>query len=105
MEEDSTGENERLLAAQEKVKKVNEITRDNISKLMDRGDNLNDLQARTESLSDHAVNFSFTARRLKRKVCWKNVKLWFVLLFILMVILAVLIIALVAAVQKNKNKN
>ena len=104
------------------VQKVNEITRDNISKLVDRGDNLNDLQARTgkqqqwyyydcyyyyyyyyyvvvvvvfvvvvESLSDHAVNFNFTARRLKRKVCWKNVKLWFVLLFILMVILAVLI--------------
>ena len=29
------------------VQKVDQITRDNISKLMDRGDNLNDLQART----------------------------------------------------------
>ena len=73
---------------------------------MTRGDNLDDLEARAgstvhvvsllvplliDSLSYSAVEFNFTAKRVKRKMCWKNIKLWFVLLFILIVILAVLI--------------
>ena len=42
-------------------------------------------------LRQSADDFDFTARRLKRKMCWKNVKLWFILLFVLVVILIVLI--------------
>lgn len=37
------------------------------------------------------MEFNVTAYRVKRKMCWQNVKLWIILLFLLFVILVVLI--------------
>jgi flagellar biosynthesis/type III secretory pathway M-ring protein FliF/YscJ len=92
-------ESDRLLEAQSKVKQVEDITRENLAKVANRGENLDDLQRRTDVLSQSASEFSYTARRIQQKYCWQNVKLWIVILFILIIILVVLIIALVAAIN------
>ena len=100
-----SSETDRLLLTQEKVKHVEDITRENIGKVLNRGDQLSDLQRRADDLKVSAGEFNITARRVKRKMCWKNAKLWVIMLFILIVILVVLIIALVATVNSHKKKN
>jgi hypothetical protein len=81
------------------LSQVEDITRENLAKVANRGENLDDLQRRTDVLSQSASEFSYTARRIQQKYCWQNVKLWIVILFILIIILVVLIIALVAAIN------
>eukprot|EP00731_Ephydatia_muelleri_P014427 Em0008g147a len=75
--------------------------RNNLGKIADRGDKLEDIEGRAAQLSHGAKDFSSSAVRLKRKLWWQNIKLWIILIIIILVILAVIIIIIVVSVKSQ----
>ena len=87
----------RIAQLEGEVTEVKGIMTENIEKVLQRGEHLDILQERSSLLENTAGTFQFSARRLKRKMWWKNMKLWAVLICILIVILIVIIVAVVVA--------
>jgi len=73
----------------------------NIDKVIERGERLDDLNERTEQLNSRAGEFQTVSTRLKRKLWWQNIKLWIILIIIIVVILAVIIVAIAVGVSQS----
>jgi len=85
----------------EDVEEVKGQMVENIEKVIDRGEKLDDINERTENLKARAGEFQTVSTRLKRKLWWQNVKLWIILIVIIVVILAVIIIAIAVGVSQS----
>lgn len=79
------------------VDEVTDVIKDNIRKVADRGDQMNDLQYRSEALAFSAADFKKNATKLSRKLWWKNVKLWVVLVVIVGSIAVMITVAVLAS--------
>ncbi len=75
-----------------KVDAVTNLMKTNIDKVIQRGETLNDLNDRSELLARSTTDFRQNAGKLKRKLLWKNVKLWIILVVILLVIIMVVVL-------------
>lgn len=84
------------------IKGVMGIMQDNISKVLDRGSKLEDLQDKSEELEMSASHFRSGSRRLQRKMWWQNFRLKLIFAFI---VIAILIIIIVPIVVKSKKKS
>ncbi|CAI8024869.1 Synaptobrevin [Geodia barretti] len=101
MEEDDP----RISLLKKQTTQVTETARENVRKVVARGDNIDDLQQRAESLQQSAHHFDINATRLRRKMCWQSISLWILLLIVLVIILLTLIVSIAVVVEKNKKKN
>jgi len=76
------------------VEEVRELMTQNIEKLMDREVKLNDLSDKAENLAANAEHFSTTARKVKRKMWWQNLKMKIILGVVVSVILIIIIVVI-----------
>ncbi|KAJ3085565.1 hypothetical protein HK102_014041 [Quaeritorhiza haematococci] len=86
-------------AVQQQVDEVVGIMQDNIHKVMQRGEQLDTLQNKTENLQNSSMQFKKGASRVRKQMWWKNMKMN---LIIGGVIAAVLIIVIVSVTQTQK---
>ncbi|XP_048757783.1 vesicle-associated membrane protein 8 [Ostrea edulis] len=75
----------------EQVDDLKGVMKDNIGKVIDRGDKLETLQTRAEDLEQNANMFQKTTTNIKRKQQWRNRKT----MIILVVVVTVLVTAIV----------
>uniref|UniRef100_A0A3P9MVE5 Vesicle-associated membrane protein 4 n=1 Tax=Poecilia reticulata TaxID=8081 RepID=A0A3P9MVE5_POERE len=80
LEEDSD-EEEDFFLVQSQVDEVIDVMQENISKVIERGERLDDLQDKSESLSDHASAFSSRAKQLHRRMWWRDMKVGYLSVF------------------------
>jgi vesicle-associated membrane protein 4 len=59
---------------QNQVREVTDIMRDNVSRMLDRGERLDELHVRSEALSDASAEFRSSSYRVQRKMWWQNTK-------------------------------
>ncbi|KAM9338639.1 vesicle-associated membrane protein 8 isoform 2-T2 [Symphorus nematophorus] len=81
----------KLEQVQGQVNEVKVILKDNISKVLERGDRLDDLIGKTDDLQASADSFQRTSTRVARKYWWKNIKMM-IIIGVIVVIIIVLII-------------
>ena len=79
------------------------VMTENIDKVVKRGDALDDLSERSHLLENNTTVFRISATKLKRKLWWKNVKIWVCILFVIVVVLAI-IAAIIALAATGKFK-
>ncbi|CAF1162506.1 unnamed protein product [Didymodactylos carnosus] len=91
--------------AQNDVNQVVQIMKENIVKVIDRDEKLTHLDKQVEDLSNDAMQFQTNARHVKRKQCWKNVKMWIILIILLLVIIIVVVTLTVTLVNQRNNDN
>ncbi|XP_065175674.1 vesicle-associated membrane protein 3-like [Sycon ciliatum] len=87
-------QNKKLQDTQNQVDEVMGIMRTNVDKVLERDQKLTDLDDRAENLQVGANQFERTATRLKRRMWWKNFKMWIIIgvvAVVLITIIAVLI--------------
>jgi len=70
---------DRLQTLNNQVSEVKSILTQNIEKVLERGERLDDLMAKTEDLEAGALQFRTTGRRVARKMWWKNIKMMLIL--------------------------
>lgn len=78
---------------QGQVNEVKIILKDNINKVLERGDRLDDLIGKTDDLQATADSFQRTSTRVARKYWWKNIKMMIIIAIIVVIILILIILA------------
>ncbi|XP_056012774.1 vesicle-associated membrane protein 4-like [Ostrea edulis] len=86
---------------QHQVNEVVDVMQDNVSKVMERGDKLEDLQDKSDSLADNSDMFRSRAKGLHKKMWWKNCKMKIVIAVIILIIFLVIIVPIIVKSQKN----
>ena len=67
---------------------------ENVVRIMERGNRLEDLDSRTEALHASSQSFQTTARQVQRKMCLKNLK-WTIILGVVVLLIIALIVVLI----------
>ncbi|XP_067133438.1 vesicle-associated membrane protein 7-like [Centruroides vittatus] len=88
----STGEGDQVMQLQSQVDGVMGIMTQNIEKIIERGDKIDDLLNKTEELGVSSMQFHSTSRQVRRKMVCKNVKMWIICGIIFSVILTLIIL-------------
>ncbi|KAK2492153.1 hypothetical protein MC885_000779, partial [Smutsia gigantea] len=60
---------------QNQVDEVIDVMQENITKVIERGERLDELQDKSESLSDNAAAFSSRSKQLRRQMWWRGCKM------------------------------
>jgi t-SNARE complex subunit (syntaxin) len=69
-----------------------EVMRNNMEKVIDRGDNINQIEDKSEALERGASQFNAASQRLKRKMFWQDKKVLLIIIFVVIVILLIIIL-------------
>jgi len=84
----------KMAEVNEKVEATKQVMKDNVNKVIERGDQIEDLIEKTDILVQTSDSFRVNTKTLERKIWWKNVKVWIILILVCLV-LAWLILSLV----------
>ncbi|GAA6025624.1 hypothetical protein JCM11491_007148 [Sporobolomyces phaffii] len=71
----SSGGDTRTAAIQQQINDTVGIMRDNISKVAERGERLDVLQDKTDTLAQSAQGFRKGANRVRKRMWWKDMKM------------------------------
>lgn len=82
---------EKLEKIQSNIKDVTIIMRDNIDKVLERGQKIEDLDERAQSLDHHAVKFRDTSWKLRKKMCIDNAKKNILIVIFVLLVIGVLV--------------
>lgn len=80
---------------QKQVNEVIDVMKDNVNRVLERGDRLADLDERADALQFGAHQFQATAKKVKRKYWWKNLKMWILIGVIVAVVITVIVVSTV----------
>ncbi|XP_061822321.1 vesicle-associated membrane protein 8 [Nerophis lumbriciformis] len=87
-----SGSAPKLDQVQGQVNEVKVILRDNIDKVLERGDRLDDLIGKTDDLQASADSFQRTSTQVARKYWWKNIKMMIIIGVVVLVVLILIIL-------------
>ncbi|XP_064077536.1 vesicle-associated membrane protein 4-like isoform X1 [Macrobrachium nipponense] len=82
------------------IAEVTDVMRDNVGRLLERGDQLDTLQDRSENLATTSDQFLTSATRLRRNVWWQNTR---VKVFIFIIAIIIILLILVPVILKLKS--
>ncbi|XP_044030831.1 vesicle-associated membrane protein 8 isoform X2 [Siniperca chuatsi] len=88
----ASGSSAKLDQVQGQVNEVKVILKDNISKVLERGERLDDLIDKTHDLQTSADSFQRTSTRVARKYWWKNIKMMIIIGVIVLIIVILIIL-------------
>jgi len=74
---ESEQRNNNITALRADVAATTDVLKVTVDKLVQRGENLNNLNDRAQDLSSSSYHFRGTARRVNRQMRWQNCKLTF----------------------------
>uniref|UniRef100_A0A8C5D2E6 V-SNARE coiled-coil homology domain-containing protein n=1 Tax=Gouania willdenowi TaxID=441366 RepID=A0A8C5D2E6_GOUWI len=84
-------QNDTIKHVQSQVDEVIDVMQENISKVIERGERLDDLQDKSESLSDNASAFSSRAKQLHRRMWWRDMKMKMIIALVVIALLLIII--------------
>lgn len=93
---------------QDDVSEVTHLMKNNIEKVVDRGDRLDDLQERSEDLHSSSIQFHKSSRSLKRKMCCQNAKMTCCIIVVVLVIIIGIVLIVLFTIkpwENNENSN
>ncbi|EHB17731.1 Vesicle-associated membrane protein 4, partial [Heterocephalus glaber] len=87
--------NDKINHVQNQVDEVIDVMKENITKVIERGERLDELQDKSESLSDNATAFSNRFKQLRRQMWWCGCKIKAIMALVAVFLLLVIIILIV----------
>ena len=92
-------EDNKINKIQNNIDDTTGLMRENIDKLLQRGDNIDNLRDKTEDLQKGSKDFYITTRTVKRQMWWKNMKMKLIIAGIILFVIAMIAIAIAVAVK------
>ncbi|KAF7723321.1 hypothetical protein EC973_002118 [Apophysomyces ossiformis] len=96
------GGNAKTQQVQKQVDEVVNIMQENIDKVMQRGERLDDLRGKTEDLQATAGHFRRGANQVRKRMWWKDLK-WKIIIAVTILAILGIIIGSIVGTQTNKN--
>ena len=90
--EDGKEECDRLCQLERQMKEVKRILRNDIEKIVNRGEKLQDLVDRSQQLATGAMTFHYAARKLRRRTECKNRKIGIIIVAVVVSVISVPIV-------------
>jgi vesicle-associated membrane protein 7 len=72
----------KIAEVNDKVEATKQVMKDNVQKVIDRGDNIESLIEKTDILVQRSDSFRVNTKTLERNLWWKNVKIWVILIVV-----------------------
>ncbi|ESO89037.1 hypothetical protein LOTGIDRAFT_228972 [Lottia gigantea] len=94
MEKSARGQLGQMDVLQNQVDEVKGVMTQNIEKVIDRGERLEDLIDKTDELQAHSQAFQKTSKKISRKYWWKNTKMTIILVGVGLTLLTIVIIVI-----------
>jgi len=85
---------------QKEVDGVIDTMKENISKAIEREGKLDDLSKKTDILTEDASIFRDRGRDLRKKMWWKNVKMWIIIIMVALILIAIIVGIIYSQVKK-----
>ncbi|KAL3982109.1 Synaptobrevin family protein [Acanthocheilonema viteae] len=76
----------KLATIRQQVENVREVMNNNVQRVLERDEQLENIEGRTEALTQSSQNFQWTARRVQRRMCVKNAK-WIIIVAACLIVL------------------
>ncbi|SAM01439.1 hypothetical protein [Absidia glauca] len=99
------GGNQKTQHVQQQVDEVVNIMQENIDKVMQRGERIDDLRGKTEDLQSTAGHFRRGANQVRKRMWWKDLKWKIIIAVTIIVILGIIIGSIVGTQTHNDNNN
>jgi len=93
MNDFNDGKGDQLSTLQNQVGEVTGVMKQNIDKVLERGDKLDDLVDKSDNLQAGAATFKTTSKRISRKYYWQNKKMMIIIVIVVLVIITIIILA------------
>ncbi|RUS16832.1 synaptobrevin-domain-containing protein [Endogone sp. FLAS-F59071] len=93
--------NQKAQRVQAQVDEVVGIMQENIDKVMQRGERLDDLRGKTDDLQQTATHFRRGANQVRKRMWYKDMKWRLIIIAAVIIILAVIIIPIVLKYNKQ----
>ncbi len=81
----SDPKNDKIQQMKKDIDETKNIMVQNIEKVLERGERIDLLVTRTEEMNEQSYKFKSGATELKKKLWWKNIKLWIVIIVLVLV--------------------
>ncbi|XP_076471060.1 vesicle-associated membrane protein 8-like [Babylonia areolata] len=81
------------------VSEVTHLLKQNVEKVVERGEKIDDLQSRSEELQSSATHFKRRSGQMRRKMCWQNCRMNCIIAAVVFVIIAVIVIIVLVTVK------
>ena len=78
---------------QKQVDEVKDIMQKNVSDAMARGEQLDDLEAKTLALEEGSKSFAKNTKQVNSNLWWKNMKYWGIIIGIIVVVILLIVLA------------
>ncbi|CAG9460138.1 unnamed protein product [Pedinophyceae sp. YPF-701] len=89
---------DKVAAVQKKVDEVRNVMVDNIEKVLERGERIEELVDKTDNLRYQADRFQKQSRQVRNQMCWGNVKVKIAVAVICLIVLLVVILGICSGV-------
>ncbi|KAI7904976.1 synaptobrevin-domain-containing protein [Cokeromyces recurvatus] len=99
---DGDGNNSKTTRVQQQVDEVVGIMQENIDKVMQRGERLDDLRGKTEDLQATAGHFRRGANQVRKRMWWKDLK-WKIIIAVTIIVILAIIIGSIVGTQTRGN--
>jgi vesicle-associated membrane protein 4 len=86
---------------QQKIDETVGIMRDNISRVAERGERLDELQDKTENLTVSAQGFRRGANKVRKQMWWKDMKMKIIIAIVILILLTIIIVPIVVKSKKD----
>lgn len=74
----------KIAEVNEKVEATKNVMKENVQKVIERGDNIETLIEKTDILVQRSDSFRVNTKTLERTMWWKNVKIWVVIILVVL---------------------
>lgn len=89
-----TPQQQRMIDIRRQVDDVRQVMADNVERIMERGERLENLEDRSGAMRASAMSFKSTARRVQRHFCQQNLKWTLILLAVLAVVVTAIVLTI-----------
>lgn len=86
-------QSDRITRVKGEIEEVKGIMKENIEKVLDRGDKITLLVDKTATLNEQSYKFKKQSQAVKNAMWWKNAKLWIILIIVAILIVFFIIVA------------
>ncbi|KAG6815911.1 hypothetical protein H0H93_008850 [Arthromyces matolae] len=94
----------RAVASHEIAQTVN-IMRENIQSLAERGERLENLESRTESLALAARGFRKSSNRVRKIIWWKEMKMRLIIALVILIVVGLTVLSIVQALRPRHQED
>lgn len=86
-------EDDKLAAIQVEIENTKGVMKSNIEKTINRGEKLEALEDKADTLNNRAKTFQSTARAARRQFCWQNYKYALIIFFVIVLIIVIIVLS------------